>query len=249
MYQPTRKTAFMTVHLYALCWNEAPLIPYFFRHYESFVDQFFIYDDGSSDASLALLQAQPKTQVFSITIIKSTQEHYLSDTRFGFRYFYNEMWKHSRGRADYVILCNIDEFFYHPQMKDYLQKCYQTGLTVIPTRGFDMISWRHPHQPLPLIKLINKGVRNNTFDKTFVFNPNHIRESGFLDGRHTMLPKGTIVYPDAIRVRLLHYHYLGFWYYLKRILAKSKRLPHIYTTVLQNILLFFYKAVTAKKVI
>ena len=29
----------MIVHLYTLCWNEAEMLPYFFRHYDPWVDR------------------------------------------------------------------------------------------------------------------------------------------------------------------------------------------------------------------
>ena len=35
----------LTVHVYAQCWNEVEMLPFFFRHYDGLVDQYFIYDD------------------------------------------------------------------------------------------------------------------------------------------------------------------------------------------------------------
>ena len=35
----------MRVHLYSICWNDARILPYFFRHYDSLVDRYVIYDD------------------------------------------------------------------------------------------------------------------------------------------------------------------------------------------------------------
>ena len=51
------------IHLYTICWNEADLLPFFFRHYDGWVDRFVIYDNGSSDQSRALLQQHPKVEV------------------------------------------------------------------------------------------------------------------------------------------------------------------------------------------
>ena len=50
----------LKVHLYAQCWNEAEMLPFFFRHYDGLVDQYFIYDDGSDDGSSELLSIHPK---------------------------------------------------------------------------------------------------------------------------------------------------------------------------------------------
>ena len=47
------------VHLYALVWNELPILPFFLEHYRPFVDRFFLFDDGSDDGSYEYLAAQP----------------------------------------------------------------------------------------------------------------------------------------------------------------------------------------------
>ena len=36
----------MTIHLYALCWNERCILRQFFAHYDQFVDEFESVDDG-----------------------------------------------------------------------------------------------------------------------------------------------------------------------------------------------------------
>src|SRR4029079_18339767 len=51
------------VHLYAQCWNDATMLPFFFRHYDSFVDKYIIFDDASEDGSLAMLLAHPNVEV------------------------------------------------------------------------------------------------------------------------------------------------------------------------------------------
>ena len=39
------------VHLYALCYNEEIILPYFLRHYLQFVDHVTIFDNYSTDSS------------------------------------------------------------------------------------------------------------------------------------------------------------------------------------------------------
>ena len=39
----------LTVHLNATCWNEEKMLPYFFRHYDTLVSRYFVFDDGSTD--------------------------------------------------------------------------------------------------------------------------------------------------------------------------------------------------------
>ena len=53
----------MSIHLYAACWNEERIIPFFLQHYEPLVDRIVIYDDRSTDRSVELLRASPKVEI------------------------------------------------------------------------------------------------------------------------------------------------------------------------------------------
>ena len=218
----------MTVHLYALCWNEERHIPFFFRHYDSFVSEYFIYDDGSNDRSVALLEAHPRTRV---THVKVRKQHGIpGEGETTFRAFYAGIWKQSIGKADYVILCNIDEHFHHSGMREYLEKNKADGVTVIPSLGFDMVSWTFPRSGLPLSSLVRNGCHNPDFNKTFVFDPDRIKETGFSNDRHSMQPLGDVRYPKSVEVKLLHFHYVGFLFMLRRRREKGKRLKGIFNS-------------------
>ena len=43
----------MTIWLYCICRNEARLMPYLLRHYETFVDKLIFYNDQSDDGTRA----------------------------------------------------------------------------------------------------------------------------------------------------------------------------------------------------
>jgi hypothetical protein len=53
------------IHLYTVCWDEADMLGFFFRHYDPWVDRYVIYDDGSTDGSLDILRANPRVEVGS----------------------------------------------------------------------------------------------------------------------------------------------------------------------------------------
>ena len=61
----------LIVHVYAQCWNEAEMLPFFFRHYDGLVDQYFIYDDGSDDGSSELLSIHPKVDAQQVPAHRS----------------------------------------------------------------------------------------------------------------------------------------------------------------------------------
>ena len=53
----------MKIDLYARCWNEGDMLPFFFLHYDHLVQRYVIYDDGSTDNSQQLLSLNPKVEL------------------------------------------------------------------------------------------------------------------------------------------------------------------------------------------
>ncbi|QMV40797.1 glycosyltransferase family 2 protein [Cohnella cholangitidis] len=207
----------MIVHVYALCWNEEKMLPYFFRHYDNIADRYYIFDNGSTDNSLSILRAHPKVIVDKFTIqgnsfVKSAQKTY------------DHFWKQSRGIADWVIVCNLDEHLYHPNLRKYLQHCSSHGITMIVPEGYEMVSNRFPKADKRLCKRITYGVRKKRFDKPQIFNPREIEEINFAAGRHTASPAGNVVMPSTRKVLLLHYKYIGLKYLSSRYEEQKTRL-------------------------
>ena len=93
----------MSVDLYTVCWNEVDMLGFFFRHYDSWVDRYFVYDDGSTDGSLDLLARHPRVEVRRF-------EHTDPDSFvLSHQAFHNTVWKESRGQADWVVITALDE--------------------------------------------------------------------------------------------------------------------------------------------
>ncbi len=93
----------MHIDLYATCWNEERMIPFFLRHYEPLVDRIVIFDDGSNDHSLELLRASRKVELRRLPSGLSSILMHMEEM--------NRCWKESRGRADWVIIADPDEHF------------------------------------------------------------------------------------------------------------------------------------------
>ena len=53
----------MRIHLYTFGWNDMAMLGFFFRHYESWVDRFVFFDDGSDDGTLDLLRSKPNVEI------------------------------------------------------------------------------------------------------------------------------------------------------------------------------------------
>lgn len=197
------------VHVYALCWNEERMLPYFFRHYDGVADRYFIFDNGSTDRSVEMLKAHPKVVLDSFEVagdsfVLAAANHY------------NECWKQSRGQADWVIVCNVDEHIYHPDLRGYLRACKGRGVTIVTPEGYDMVSDTFPEAGVPLSEAVRRGMREPFLDKPEIFDPDRIREINFVPGRHQASPAGEVVAPGFKATKLLHYKYLGLDYVLRR---------------------------------
>jgi len=134
-----------TVHLYSICWNELPILKFFFRHYEPWVDVFHIFDDGSDDGKREFLAARSdvvledftRTDPDSFERSKNAHE--------------NGIWKGSRGIADWVLMVDMD--VHHADMPRYLRRQYLNGVSVIPALGYDMIL-EAPPLPVRISQLV-----------------------------------------------------------------------------------------------
>jgi len=194
----------MVVHLFAQCWNDEWMLPFFFRHYDRLVDRYVIYDDGSTDHTWALLEAHPKVE--ARRFVRSVPESFaLSEQALS-----NDCWKASAGVADWVIVTDLDEHLFHPAWPAYLSRCTQDGVTAIPALGFQMLSERAPTPGEQLSVAHPFGAPWAQMMKLSIFDPAAITDINFTPGRHMADPQGRISVPGVDEMLLLHYKYLGF---------------------------------------
>jgi len=193
------------VHLYAVCWNEAELLGFLFRHYDEWVDKYVVVDDGSTDESLDLLRAHPKVEVRPFPRLEDSFVH--AHTALN-----NEIWRDSRGVADWVVLADIDEHYHHPRlpMGDYLADQRAAGVTMIPALGFGMVHDSLPPDEGRLVDVVRTGRPRAPFNKLGIFDPDAIADAGIGHGRHVASPRGDVRLPARDEVMLCHYKHLGF---------------------------------------
>jgi hypothetical protein len=196
------------VHLHAMCWNEARMIPYFFRHYNEIVDKFFIWDNGSTDGSPELLKGDERVLVMNWAV---TGDSFVDTARILTDHF----WKPSRGAADWVFVVEMDEHLFHPEMRAHLQRCRRDGATAVRVVGYDMVAKQFPTEDRPLWQSVTGGIRYPGLDKMAIFDPNAIAETNHKPGRHSSEPTGRVVWENR-SVLLLHYKRLGVDYICAR---------------------------------
>ena len=208
----------MAIHLYTLCWNEAAMLGFFFRHYNPWVDRYIVYDDASTDGSLELLRCHPKVEV------RRFQRTCKDSFVLSHQVLHNEAWKESRGTADWVIVTAIDEHLHVKgrSMSDYLLDCTREGVTLVPALGYQMISEEYPDPGEWLCTSRTWGAPWSVMNKLSVFNPGAVVETGFVAGRHSAEPRGDLRLPARDELILLHYKYLNF----DRTLQRHRELRH-----------------------
>lgn len=206
------------VHYYAVCWNEERMLPFMFQYYERFVDHFTIYDNYSDDNSEDIIRSQKNTE-----IIKFKTEGFNDHVHLQIK---DNCWKRSRGKADYVIVCDTDEFFFHPDINGLLERMYKNRTTITYPSGYDMFCEESPqYDPRHLItEIVRTGVASKKYSKTILFNPNYIAEINYEAGCHFCHPVGCVKPADDTEIKMLHYKNIGIKAMLDRTKILAQRL-------------------------
>ena len=208
------------VHYYAVCWNEEKILPFMFDYYDKFVDHYTIYDNYSNDNSISLIKQHSNTKII---LFGNANEFNDKDNK----NIKNNCWKHSRGKADFVVVCDIDEFLYHPEINKLLNQLYTENISFPTTKGYEMYSDTFPvhNRRYLLTDLIQKGVRSEWLDKHILFNPHKIVETNFAPGAHQANPTGIVKYDlPATELKVLHYKNIGLDYLESRYRQLGERL-------------------------
>lgn len=193
----------MRIVLFSILWNEARMLPFFFRHYDPWVGRYVMYDDGSTDGTLDLLAAHPRVEIRRFP--RTAPDSFVLSALL----LHDRMWKECRGNADWVVITAVDEHLHHADMPGYLARCKRAGASAIPALGFQMVA---PDFPAPgewLAATRRMGAPFDQMNKLSIFDPDRIAETNYRPGRHWARPEGEVVMPATDEVVNLHYKYLG----------------------------------------
>jgi hypothetical protein len=206
------------VHLYAISYNEEVLMPHFLKYYSCFCQKIHIYDNCSDDSTQEICKSFQNVTVFSFDTNNQIRDDIYMKIK-------NESWKKSRGIADFVIVCDIDEFIYSDSVLIFLEKALIQGVSLIKSVGYNMVSDELPNRSSDIFKDFPYGTRSSSFDKILIFNPNLIEDINYNFGAHTCCPIGALNYSTE-KLFLLHYKYLSIQYIQERYKLFNLRLSN-----------------------
>lgn len=210
----------MKICVMTMCYNEIEILPFWLDYYVNFikVDKIIFYDGGSIDGSKELIKSCPIAEIIE-------QYHDKTDTRWGID-VQNNGWKKYKNDFDWMIVCDVDEFLYHPNLKEKLEEYKEQNITIPLIEGFDMISENFPtYQKGKYIpEQINKGIKDSTFlNKKIIFNPKEV-EINYHMGCHGCEPTGKVKFSDNYDFKMLHYRWLSHEYLTNLTKKKFERL-------------------------
>jgi len=202
------------------CYNEEHILPFYLDYYTNFIgaDKIVIYDGGSTDKSQDIIK-----EYLNVDLIIDPQDklddRHLNDIR-------NDGWKPYRKDYDWIIVCDIDEFIYHPNLKEFLRKeCDRKEITIPLTEGFDMTSKKFPkfEKGRYLPEIISRGVKDPVFlNKKSIFKSSI--DINYHIGSHGCDPVGPVKYSETTEIKHLHYKWISHKYMTRRSAGVADRL-------------------------
>ncbi len=206
------------VHYYAVCWNEENILPFVLDYHKRFVNRFIIYDNYSDDHSVEIINKYTNTN-----IVEFKTDGFNDLVHIDIK---NNCWKKSRGKADYVIVCDIDELIHNDDIQTKLNSLKTEGYSIVKSYGYNMYSTDYPQYSSGelITDKVKKGVRHPMMDKCILFDPHSIVEINYKPGAHECFPWGKVKLYRNEDIKLLHYKHIGLQQLIDRNKMYAQRL-------------------------
>jgi len=204
------------VWVYSIMHNEAILLPWWLRHYCSFADRIIVYDDASDDGTRDMLtEAGAELRDCPWTGFDDYKASLFSSVQY----------RESRGKADWVMWVDGDEFVYAPNIQEHLDTCQEQGIAVPRVQGYNMFSEQLPHTRDQIYTEIRLGVPDSSYSKPQVINPSITvwwglgrDQASVEDDAKFYSHRGPSDWDAAVEEPLknLHYRWMGSNYFRER---------------------------------
>lgn len=202
------------VFVLAVCFNEAAILPFFLEHYIRYVGarKVVLHDGGSTDGSAEIAARYPEVD-FIVAPSEKLDDRELMRIR-------NEAWKPYRDQCDWMIVGDVDEFLYHPDMRNTLRGLKQQGITLPMVEGFNILSKALPRfvPGRQLWQERQTGVADPRYgNKNLIFDP--AIDINYTLGCHGCQPTGPVRRSAGFVFRSLHMSSLSY----QHVIDKSSR--------------------------
>ena len=196
-----------TFYVLSICWNEEFFLPYFLKHY-SFATKIIIFDNMSSDNSVAIMKQHPNVEIATY----NTNEQIRDDIYLEIK---NHAWKQYKHLCDWIIIVDIDELIHHPLGIPAFVQSLPPNVGIAKCKGYEMFSpGLSPYSPDENMSIFQKcatGMPGVKLDKCTLLNTKMVQDMNYLTGCHQAYPKMTrptfITYTHPQFV-LLHYKFI-----------------------------------------
>ncbi len=204
----------MTVWLFCILRNEAPMIGYFLRHYAPWVTKFVFYDGASTDGTRDIIRSCHTAELRDWPGSDGLHDdEFLS--------FANEQWKEAKD-ADWIIWADADEILYHPDILGVLSRYLEQDVEVPRIAGFTMVSKTFPTTPGQIYDEVRTGFPDDAWGKPAIFR----KRIFWTVGRHSIdITRFKPRFSAQADIKLLHYRAMGVDYVRARHARNWARVP------------------------
>lgn len=193
----------MTINLYTFLYNEEHILPYFLKHYSKYVNKIVVYNNQSTDNSVKILNDWKECEIEIIEY--NTDNHYDEQTLIDLK---NNCWKGDD--SDYVIVCDVDELLYHPNLDEFIKK--QPYVDYFTPTGYHMMGEEIPTDYTKQIyEIIKNGTPDNQYNKNVLFKRENVTDTNYSPGAHGSRFNGItkLINCEDHDLKLLHYKWLS----------------------------------------
>jgi glycosyltransferase involved in cell wall biosynthesis len=196
---------------YLFSYNYEVMTRYAIKHYQQFCNKIILYDNESTDATPQIAKSLGAE-------VRNYHTDGLDDDLIA--KMKSNCWKEARNKnVDWIVVADMDELLYHPNIRMKLEELKSQGVTIIKTSSCHMVSPTLPTEDKPITDLVKTGNRNppgHHYNKMICFRPDCILETNFDSGAHN--PRLEALYPATINIYggedqsdmlMLHYKYIG----------------------------------------
>ena len=195
------------IYLVSCCFNEGRLLPFFLDYYTNYVgvSRFFLFDGGSTDNTSEVIKDYP-VEMFVHKTDKVDDRQLM--------HFRNEGYKAWRTECDWFIVCDIDEFLYHPDIHNLLNSYKEQKITLPLVEGFEVLSKRFPvFKPRDFLPNYLRTDTPNPayYNKHLIFDP--VLDINYMLGCHQARPTGPVKLSERAELKNLHHKVLSLEYF------------------------------------